>query len=252
MVSTLVRLSILATALLGGVLAAPLDAPKLDGRAGASVITTCTQPKAVALTFDDGPYANTKKLVDLLDANGAKGTWFVNGNNFGCIYDQANADSIKYAYDKGHQIASHTWNHNDLATLTGEALKSEFTQLDTALQKIIGAVPAFMRPPFGSYDDEVTQVAESVGQQVVIWDFDSGDSAKKSASESKTMYSNWIAKNPSNVLTLNHETYETTVNDVMPYAIQQFKAKGYNLVTVAECLGSQTPYQSTGSPSARD
>ncbi|CAE6413064.1 unnamed protein product [Rhizoctonia solani] len=251
--SSFARFAFATVALFGvvGVSAIPLDAPELAIRAPAAVITKCTHPKTVALTFDDGPYVNTRQLVDLLDRNGAKGTWFVNGNNYGCIYESNNAASVKYAFDKGHQIASHTWAHAHLASLSGSALKSEFTKVNTAIKKITGAEPAFMRPPYGEYDDEVREVAGSLGQKVVIWDFDSGDSAGKPASQSKNDYKNLLAKNPNNVLTLNHETYATTVNDVIPYAIQQFKAKGYKMVTVAQCLG-QLPYKSTGSPSPRD
>ncbi|KAJ1308668.1 hypothetical protein OPQ81_004361 [Rhizoctonia solani] len=240
-------------ALLGtaGVSAVPLDAPELAVRAPAAVITKCTKAKTVALTFDDGPYVNTRKLVDLLNQNGAKGTWFVNGNNYGCIYDSNNAASVKYVYDQGHQVASHTWSHAHLTSLSGSALRNEFTKVNTAIKKITGAEPAFMRPPYGEYDSEVREVAGSLGQKVVIWDFDSGDSTGASASQSKNAYKNLVSSNPNNVLTLNHETYATTVNDVIPYAIQQFKAKGYNMVTVAECLG-QSPYKSTGSPSPRD
>ncbi|KAG8724191.1 Carbohydrate esterase 4 protein [Ceratobasidium sp. 428] len=251
MVFSVARLTVLAAALFGSISAAPVESPELEIRAPAQVITKCTQPKTVALTFDDGPYVNTKKLVDLLDKNGAKGTWFFNGNNYGCIYNSENAASVKYVYDKGHQVASHTWGHQHLASLSGTALKNEFTKTNTALKKITGADPAFMRPPYGEYDDEVREVASSVGQKVVIWDFDSGDSAGKSAAQSKKAYDDWLKKNPNNVLTLNHETYATTVNDVIPYAIQQFKAKGYKMVTVAQCLG-QSPYKSTGSPSPRD
>ncbi|CAE6523283.1 unnamed protein product [Rhizoctonia solani] len=227
MCSSFTRLVAVAVALSvsAGISAAPLEAPEFVVRAPAQVITKCTQPNTVALTFDDGPYVNTKKLVDLLDSNGAKGTWFVNGNNWGCIYDNNNAASVKYVYDKGHQVASHTWAHAHLPSLSGTALKNEFTKTDTAIKKITGAVPAFMRPPYGEYNDEPSQ--------------------------SKTAYKNLVDQNPNNVLTLNHETRATTVDDVIPYAIQQFKAKGYKMVTVAECLG-QSPYKSTGSPSPRD
>ncbi|KAF8607827.1 carbohydrate esterase family 4 protein [Ceratobasidium sp. AG-I] len=244
---SIARLAVIAVALFGAinVSAAPVE-HELETRALAQVITKCTKAKTVALTFDDGPYINNKKLVDLLNANGAKGTFFFNGNNYGCIYDSANAARVKYAYDKGHQIASHTWSHAHLKTLSGSALTSEFSKTDTAIKKITGAVPAFMRPPYGEYDDEVRTVAASRGQKVVIWDFDSGDSAGKSAA-----YKSLIAKKPNNILTLNHETYATTVNDVIPDAIKQLKAAGYKLVTVAECLG-QSPYKSTGSPAARD
>ncbi|KDN50983.1 hypothetical protein RSAG8_00612, partial [Rhizoctonia solani AG-8 WAC10335] len=217
MSSSFMRFAAVAAALYGavGVSAVPLDAPELAIRAPAAVITKCTQAKTVALTFDDGPYVNTRKLVDLLDRNGAKGTWFVNGNNYGCIYDSNNAASVKYVHDKGHQVASHTWAHQHLTSLSGSALKSEFTKVNTAIKKITGAEPAFMRPPYGEYDNEVREVAGSLGQKVVIWDFDSGDSAGKSASQSKNDYKNLVSKNPNNVLTLNHETYADAATTVL-------------------------------------
>ncbi|CAE7229124.1 unnamed protein product [Rhizoctonia solani] len=213
MSSSFMRFVAVTAAIFGavGVLAAPLDTPELTVRAAAKVITKCTKAKTVALTFDDGPYVNTKKLVDLLDKNGAKGTFFFNGNNYGCIYDSNNAGSVKYVYDKGHQVASHTWSHAHLASLSGSALTNEFSKTDTAIKKITGAVPAFMRPPYGEYDDEVLQVAGSRGQTVVIWDFDSGDSTGASATKSKNDYKNLVARNPNTVLTLNHETIATTV-----------------------------------------
>ncbi|CUA78404.1 hypothetical protein RSOLAG22IIIB_07055 [Rhizoctonia solani] len=250
---SIARVAALATALYGAiqVSAAPVEAPSFSPRAGANLVTKCSVPNTVALTFDDGPYTWTQNLVDLLDENNAKGAFFFNGNNFGCIYDQANADRVKYVYDKGHQVASHTWNHERLSTLSGDQLVSEFSKTDDAIKKITGAVPAFMRPPFGDYDDDVLEVAASRGQTVAIWDFDSGDTSGTLPAESKNQYNKLIMSSPGSILTLNHETQEATIDDIIPYAIQQIKAKGYKMVTVAECLG-QSPYQSTGSPSARD
>lgn len=40
-------------------------------------------------------------------------------------------------------------------------------------------------------------------------------------------------------------------HDVIPYAVKVLKEAGYQLVTVAECLG-QDPYLSVDAPSARD
>ena len=40
-------------------------------------------------------------------------------------------------------------------------------------------------------------------------------------------------------------------SEVLPYAIQVFQEAGYNLVTVAECLGEE-PYLRIDAPSARD
>jgi hypothetical protein len=44
---------------------------------------------------------------------------------------------------------------------------------------------------------------------------------------------------------------ERTAYEVIPYAIEKLQNAGYQLVTLAECLGEQ-PYQSVGAPSARD
>ena len=38
-----------------------------------------------------------------------------------CIYSADNINRVKYAYANGHQVASHTWAHLDLATLTQDA-----------------------------------------------------------------------------------------------------------------------------------
>ncbi|KAG8706310.1 Carbohydrate esterase 4 protein [Ceratobasidium sp. 394] len=238
-----------ATSLLGA-LAAPTNIT-LGRRAPAEVITKCTKPNTVALTFDDGPYWYVYDISKALVAAGAKGTFFFNGNNFGCIYDADNAKRVKYAYDKGHQIASHTWGHKDLSTLTWDQVHDEMWCVEQAFQKIVGVTPAFMRPPFGNYNDNVRNAAAVRGQKLVNWDFDSGDSVGATPAQSKKSYDQIIAKHPSTILALNHETYERTAHEVIPYVIPKLQAAGYKLVTVAECLGLPA-YQSVGQPSPRD
>jgi len=220
-------------------------------RQSGGVVTSCTVPNTVALTFDDGPYIYSQNIVDILDAKGVKGTFFVNGNNYGCIYDDMEITALQNAYSKGHQIGSHTWAHKDLATLTADQVESEFTLTDTALEKILGIKVAFMRPPYGSYNDDVLQVAAAHNQTAIIWDFDSGDSVGESAANSEKDYDTLVAKHPSTILTLNHETIQTTSTTVLPHALDVLLGANYSLVTVAECMG-QSPYLSVATPSAQD
>ncbi|GLB40760.1 putative polysaccharide deacetylase [Lyophyllum shimeji] len=123
-----------------------LAAPQPEKRARAQVITHCTVPNTAALTFDDGPYLYLYDISKTLKAAGAKGTFFFNGNNYGCIYSDDNAKRVKYAYDQGHQVASHTWAHKDLTTLTWDQIHDEMWRVELALRRITGAYPAFMRP----------------------------------------------------------------------------------------------------------
>ncbi|KIO18312.1 carbohydrate esterase family 4 protein [Tulasnella calospora MUT 4182] len=216
------------------------------------VYSQCTTANTVAITFDDGPYIWNTDIVDTLNANNAKGTFFVNGNNYECIYSSENEQRLKTAYNAGHQIASHTWAHLDWTKLSKEKLMSEMTRVDTALTKILGVKPAFVRPPYGNYNTASREVAAENGQDIVIWDFDSGDSTGASVEESEKAYDNVANENPPTILTLNHETYETTAHQVLPYALNALKKKGYTFVTVAECLGGMNPYAETTTPEERD
>lgn len=81
-----------------------------------------------------------------------------------CIYTADQAKRVKYAYDKGHQVASHTWAHKNLTTLNWDQSELAFVQArlsskqcsilvhhemwlaEEAIWKITGAYPAFVRP----------------------------------------------------------------------------------------------------------
>ncbi|KAL5483350.1 hypothetical protein ACEPAI_8581 [Sanghuangporus weigelae] len=238
-------LAVLGTAYIA--VAAPMPDPNAEPeiellrRQGlANVYSSCT---VVALTFDDGPYNYNWDLVDTLNNNGVKATFFVNGNNWRCIYDDDMIAALRHAYDSGHLIASHTWAHLNLAEQSWDKIHDEMWKVELALSRIIGVEPAWMRPPYGSYNDLVRSASAIRNQSLIIWDFDSGDSVGASADESKGDYWNIANSRPNTILALNHETYASTVYDVIPYAISQLQSKGYNLVTVAECLG-QPAYHS--------
>ncbi|QRW12841.1 chitin deacetylase [Ceratobasidium sp. AG-Ba] len=215
------------------------------------VYTACAKPKTVAVTYDDGPNLYTKTIVDAFDKAGGKVTFFFNGDLYHCIYDADEVDRAKYALSHGHQIGGHTWAHLHLPTLNDTSIKSEFTRTNDAMRKILGVVPSLVRPPFGEYNSNVSAVAASLGQSLVTWDFDSQDWTGAASADIEAAYKARFDTNPASILPLNHEVYNTTVHDVMPYVIKMAKSKGYKLVTVAECLGIQ-PYLYQGKPSKRD
>jgi len=202
----------------------------------AAVYSSCKNNKQVALTFDDGPWVYAYDVSKILVAAGARGTFFWNGNNYACIYDPKEMKRVKYVVAHGHQVASHTWSHTDLTKLSFDKIHNEMWKVEHALERIVGKAPAFIRPPYGNYNNLVREVAQQRGQALVLWDFDSRDSLGATVAQSETLYKNAVAKNPPNMLALNHEPVEKTVHQVLPYAIQLLQSKGYELVTLAECL----------------
>ena len=83
-------------------------------------------------------------------------------------------------------------------------------RVELAMTRILGATPAWFRPPYGNYNDLLRQAAAVRNQQLVLWDFDSGDSVGESVQDSENAYQNQANARPNNLLALNHETYQTT------------------------------------------
>ncbi|KAF8917748.1 hypothetical protein BGZ52_013145, partial [Haplosporangium bisporale] len=51
-----------------------------------SILDSCTAPNSYAISFDDGPGQLTDELLDYLDEQQLKVTFFMNGDNWNCIY----------------------------------------------------------------------------------------------------------------------------------------------------------------------
>ncbi|KAG9037130.1 Carbohydrate esterase 4 protein [Tulasnella sp. JGI-2019a] len=253
MFSTTSRFLAIATFLVSGVLALPtlptLEAngtsALLEQRAQA-VYTTCRIPgKVVALTFDDGPYVYETTLVNYLNSQGVKATFFLNGNNYDCIYGQA--ASVKHLYSSGHEIGSHTWDHPELTSLSNAQITSELTRINQAIVYILGVKPRYFRPPYGDINGNIANLVAAQGQIPVTWNFDSGDSVGATTAQSITSYQNWI-KTGKSLIALNHETEPGTVNTVVKTVVPLLKAAGYRFVTISQCLNLGSSYVTPAGP----
>ncbi|KAJ7666320.1 hypothetical protein B0H17DRAFT_1336389 [Mycena rosella] len=149
------------------------------------------------------------------------------------------------------QICSHTWSHPNLKTLNATEITDEIMKNDVALMKILGVTTPFLRPPYGNYNDLVLEVASEQNKNLLIWDFDSGDSVGATVQESEGNYTAAINSGVTTLLALNHETEKTTALILAAWAIEKLQAANYTLVTVAQCLGLD-PYTYVGPLGQRD
>ena len=68
-----------------------------------------SEQKIAYLTFDDGPTLKaTPKILDILKEEDVVATFFVVGKHV-----KENPELVKRAYDEGHFIANHGYNHNN-------------------------------------------------------------------------------------------------------------------------------------------
>ncbi|KAL1923621.1 uncharacterized protein VTP21DRAFT_8601 [Calcarisporiella thermophila] len=208
----------------------------------AQVITKCTVPGTFAITFDDGPFQFTEGLVDYLNQNKLKATFFVNGKNYDRI--ETYAKVVKKMFDSGHQIGSHTWSHKDLATLKESSIRCQMKKLDCHLKKIIGVRPIYMRPPFGSVNKLCLRVLGEMGYKVVTWDVDSKDYEVNNLEKEQANYQkdlNGADPKTTGHISLQHDVYNITAGQLAPWAFDFVQKQGYKAVTVAECLNDSDP-----------
>ncbi|PGH09768.1 chitin deacetylase [Blastomyces parvus] len=216
---------------------------------GNEPIFNCRVPNTVALTYDDGPNIYTSDLLDMLDSFGAKATFFVTGinSNKGPIDDPAFPwrNLIKRMMNSRHQIASHTWAHQDLDALSADQRVNQMVKNEMALRNILGGFPTYMRPPYSRCSEAsgcVRQMDE-LGYHVAYFDVDTDDYNNDSPDliqRSKDIFDNALAfAKPNNepLLVIAHDVHEQTVYSLTPHMLQAIYGAGYKVVTLGECLG---------------
>lgn len=144
-----------------------------------AIITKCTKPKTLALTYDDGPSEFTPMLLDVLDDHNAKATFFVGGNinGKGSIDEQKWTTIIRDAFQRGHQIGTHTWSHPHMSKISKHDRYTEIVKNESALRMILGKVPRYLRAPYieCSADSGCLKDVKDLGLQLVEWQYDSED-----------------------------------------------------------------------------
>jgi peptidoglycan/xylan/chitin deacetylase (PgdA/CDA1 family) len=122
--------------------------------------------RCVALTFDDGPDANsTPALLDLLKEAKVEAAFFCVGKNVA-----ANPELSARIVREGHLLQNHSYAHSNFTNFFSAArLRTELAQTQAAIQKATGSVPQFFRPPMGLSNLRTFRAARELGLKVVGW-----------------------------------------------------------------------------------
>lgn len=176
----------------------------------------------IALTFDDGPYTPvTGKILKVLKKYDSRATFFVVGNRVN-TYSKV----LKESYNMGNQIASHTFDHEDMSKMTKKQLSAEMTKTNNALQSVIGCHATLVRPPYGNISDLMRKYIKI---PMMYWSIDTDDWKWRNAA--KVLAECNSAKDGD--IILMHDLYPSTAQAVKQL-VPRLKKKGYELVTVDE------------------
>jgi len=188
----------------------------------------------IAMTFDDGPSATlTPKLLDILAAHHIKATFFVLGEMVA-----EHPEILARAAREGHEIASHSWSHPNLAKMSQEGVRSQLQRTDDEIKTAAGKRPTLFRPPYGSITERQKRwIHDEFGYDIILWDVDPLDWRRPGPA----VVRNRILKEtrPGSIV-LSHDIHPGTI-EAMPSTFDELEAKGFKFVTVSELLGMATP-----------
>ncbi|KAI0603349.1 hypothetical protein F4775DRAFT_587869 [Biscogniauxia sp. FL1348] len=231
-----------------GVDTSDIKRPKLgDVEYGGVGIYDCVNPGDIAVTFDDGPYNFTNDLLDKFAEYGAKATFFITGTNLhkGKINDPDLpwASVIQRMAAEGHQIASHTWSHENFSQLDDTQARNQLIWNEIALNDILGYFPTYMRPPYSICPEDCQSLLADLGYHVTYFDLDTEGYLNDEADMIQTSKDIWDdavdGSDPceDSYLEIEHDIHYQTVYNLTDYILRSLFDHGYRSVTVGQCLG---------------
>ena len=244
------------------------------------VANTTTVPSAgklIALTFDDGPRPYVlfgsktlhpaPGLVDILDQNGVKATFFVVGwrltpRTWGEPRHEEDIgvtclDAAEQLIRRGHELEDHTYSHMELRSAekkNGEQwVMHDVDRGAQAIKAVTGTQPRYVRPPDWILPDDARRDLQKQGYRVLtissenpvaLRDVNSLDylCAGKAVGCPKPSLPDAVLKQIeqrekkgtySHILAF-HELSTTAA--IMPRLISDLKARGYRFVTLTEYM----------------
>ena len=118
-------------------------------------VQTETEPKYIALTFDDGPRrSTTAELLDALQERGAHATFFLIGEQI-----EGSEDLVERMEAEGHQVGIHTFSHVYLTALNNADFSRQVESTRSAIEGLVGHGGLLLRPPYGMVDAGVRRRA---------------------------------------------------------------------------------------------
>lgn len=188
-----------------------------------------TTHKVVALTFDDGPHADsTPKLLSVLRQKEVKATMFVLGENV-----EKHPELLQQMVADGHEIGSHAYSHVFISKISPEERAEQLAKAERVIT-IAAPKPVLFRPPGGGYSDEIVKEISQRGYRTILWSVDPRDWSRPGVNR---IVNTVLAQvKPGSIVLLHDGQYDLQTAAAVSIIIDRLRADGYSLVTVGELL----------------
>lgn len=181
----------------------------------------------IALTFDDGPGKRTGELLEVLAANHAHATFFMQGKNVPRYQNE-----VKRMKEIGCELGSHSFDHPDLSKMDAAGIRDQIDRTNQNLKDAAGQPASVLRPPYGAIGSTLKSVA---GLPLILWNIDTLDWKTRNA---QATIDNVMQKVKDGDIVLMHDIHTESI-DAAIVLIPKLIEAGYQLVTVSELAAAR-------------
>lgn len=216
----------------------PFDGPSL-GFAGYDHVD-CMIVACAAITYDDGPHGTlTPELLDTALEMRVPLTFYLLG-----IQVEQFPDVVRRAYDEGHTMANHSYNHPALPSLSDADVEYQLSHTSDLIEQITGERPTTFRPPYGDIDERVLSL---VSIPAMNWSNDTNDWQHPGYD---TLVSRGINDTVPGGIVLFHDIHPESVA-VAASVFQGLRDRGFTLVTIPQLFDGNLPTEGVWATNTR-
>jgi len=191
------------------------------------------EPRYLAITFDDGPKAETTaRLLEGLEKREVQATFFLIGEQL-----SGQEELVRQMFLAGHQIGIHTENHVMLSGASEAEVNAQIWKVCRRLNDVLEIEGDWwLRPPYGLI---TAREAAWIKTPMIQWTIDPEDWRHQDADQ---VAGHIAANSRGGDIILLHDIYPTSVDAALT-AIDVLQAQGYTFVTVRDLfyLSGVTP-----------
>lgn len=177
--------------------------------------------KIVYLTFDDGPVPEeTPWVLDLLDKEGIKATFFMVGDNV-----RRHPELLEEVRRRGHSVGNHTMHHLQGMKVTARRYIRDITEADALIDS-----PLF-RPPHGIMRWKQARMIKD-HYNLVMYDLVSRDYSRKLRPEQVVENIRRYARNGSIIVFHDSVKAAPNMRVALPQAIEWLLSQGYEFEAI--------------------
>src|SRR5437870_453747 len=137
-----------------------------------------TDTSSVTLTFDDGPSADTERILDVLGQYDLSATFFMLGRQVELFPQTA-----RRVIAEGHEVGNHSYSHPIYLLRSPSETRMQLERAQEIIADVTGQRPRFARPPCGVRTPAYFAAARQLGLRTVQWSVSGFDWKKRTGAE---------------------------------------------------------------------